>query len=379
MNILRIALNDVRVVLKDKLITVWWLAMPLAFVFMFSFMARDNSKDRTWLAVFRYDDHEMAEIFADQLRRDKFRIDPKPKSDEHWIDDWSQALVIPEHFSQDVLKGKRVDLTLTKGKGNAERFLAVQALLVRSLIRFNTAVASIDLVERGWSAEVRDELIGELNKEQQLSVASTGHNSLRPPPSGFASTLPAYLVMFVMMMTVMYGGITLVYERVEKRINRLAACPVSLVEIFLGKMLARMVQPVMQGTILIAAGVTIFRVQLGDHPTALIPVILSFAFFCGAIGLLCGVVFKTEQQVVATGIVVTMALSALGGCWWPLEVVPQTFKTIALSTPSYWAIQGIYDVMVFGKSWADVMPECAVLVGFGAVFTAIAVPLFHRD
>jgi ABC-2 type transport system permease protein len=379
MNILRIALNDVRVVLKDKLIIVWWLAMPLAFVFMFSFMARDNSNDRTWLAVVKYDDHELADVFVDQLRRDKFRVDVKSPEDEHWVDDWSQAVVIPEGFSSEVLKGERVDLTLTKGKGNAERFLAVQTSLVRSLIRFNTAVASIDLVEKGWSQQSSDELVAELNREQQLSVANMGHNSLRPPPSGYASTLPAYLVMFVMMMTVMYGGITLVYERAERRINRLAACPVSLVEIFLGKMLARMVQPVMQGTILIFAGVTIFRVELGDHPTALIPVILSFAFFCGAIGLLCGVLFKTEQQVMATGIVVTMALSALGGCWWTLEVVPQTFKTIALFTPSYWALQGIYDVMVFGKSWADVVPKCAVLVGFGVVFTAIAIPLFHRD
>ncbi len=295
------------------------------------------------------------------------------------LDDWSQAVVVPEGFSASILRGERVDLILTKGKGNAERFLAVQALLVRGLIKFNTAVASVDVVERGWSAEVRDDLIAELDKEQQLSVAETGHDSLRPPPSGLASTLPSYLVMFVMMMTVMYGGITLVYERKEKRIHRLAACPVSVAEIFMGKLLARMVQPAMQGAILIAAGVTIFRVPLGDHPTALIPVILSFAFFCGAIGLLCGVVFQTEQQVIATGIVVTMALAALGGCWWPLEVVPQTFKTIALFTPSYWAIQGIYDVMVFGKSWVDVLPECAVLAGFGAVFTAIAIPLFHRN
>jgi len=60
-------------------------------------------------------------------------------------------------------------------------------------------------------------------------------------------------------------------------------------------------------------------------------------------------------------------------------VVPQTFKSISLFTPSYWAIQGVYDVMVFGKSWADVMPECVVLAAFGVVFTAIAIPLFHRD
>ena len=47
MNVLRIALNDIRVVLKDRMIIVWWLAMPLALVFMFSFMVRDRTQDNT--------------------------------------------------------------------------------------------------------------------------------------------------------------------------------------------------------------------------------------------------------------------------------------------------------------------------------------------
>jgi ABC-type multidrug transport system permease subunit len=108
-------------------------------------------------------------------------------------------------------------------------------------------------------------------------------------------------------------------------------------------------------------------------------VILCFAFFCGALGLLFGVLFRTEQQVNGFGILATMVLAALGGCWWPLDVAPQTFKTIALFTPSYWAIQGLHDVMSFGKSWLDVLPECGVLTAIGAALTAIAIPLFHWD
>ncbi len=155
--------------------------------------------------------------------------------------------------------------------------------------------------------------------------------------------------------------------------------PVSVVEIFLGKMLGRMLQPILQGGLLITAGVLIFRVNLGDHPLALIPVIISFAFFCGSLGLLFGVLFRTEQQVEGIGILTTMVLAALGGCWWPLEVAPDIFQKIALFTPSYWAIQGIHDVMSFGKSWTAVLPECAVLTAFGILLTCIAIPLFHWE
>jgi len=217
MNILRIALNDIRVVLKDRMIILWWLAMPLALVFMFSFMIMDRTQDSTWLPVFKFDNHEMADIFLDELRTAKYWIDVKTAGDEHWIDDWSRALIIPATFSQAVLSGERVDLTLTKGQGNPEKILAAQTLLVRTLIKFNGAIASIDLIERGWSQESKTDLIAELNKPPQFSVDNKQHFSLRPPPSGFAFTLPAYMVMFMMMMTVMYGGITLVEERTKKR------------------------------------------------------------------------------------------------------------------------------------------------------------------
>ena len=379
MNVLRIALNDVRVVLKDRMVVVWWLAMPLAFVFMFSFMVRDRTQDSTWLPVVQLDDHDLADIFIEQLRAEKYYVEVKPAGDVNQVGNWSRALVIPATFSERILAGKRVDLSLTKGQGSPEKLLAAQALLVRALIRFNAAIAAVDLIERGWSDEAKNDLLAELARPPQLSVENKQHFSLRPPPSGFAFTLPAYLVMFTMMMTVMYGGITLAQERAEKRMSRLVAAPVSVFEIFLGKMLGKMLQPVLQGGLLIAAGVTVFRVNLGDHPLALTPVIVCFAFFCGSLGLLFGVLFRTEQQITGLGILATLVLAALGGCWWPLDVVPQTFKTIALFTPSYWAIQGLHDVMSFGKSWLDVLPECGVLVAFGAAITAIAIPLFHWD
>ncbi|NQV33256.1 MAG: ABC transporter permease [Phycisphaeraceae bacterium] len=379
MNILRIALNDIRIVLKDRMIIFWWLALPLIFTVIFGSIMGDPTQDSTWIPVFTHDNHELAELFIDQLRTEKYWIDVKPVSDEHFIDDWARAIIIPPTFSQDILKGKRTDITITKGKGNPEKHLAAQTLLLRCLIKFNAAICAIDLIKHDWSPETKQALLEELNKPALLSVETKAHFSLRPPPTGFARSLPQYFVMFVMMMTIMYGGMTLAEERAGKRLNRLVASPVSITEIFMGKLLGRMLQPILQGGFLLLAGVLLFKIKLGDHPLALIPVILSFAFFCGAIGLVFGVFLHNEQQIMSIGIVTTMLLGALGGCWWPIEVVPQVFKTIALALPSYWALQAIHDVMSFGQSWAGVLPECAILCGFGLVCVAVSIPRFGRD
>ncbi len=376
MNILRIALNDIRIVLKDRMILFWWLALPLVFTLIFGSILGDPTQDSTWLPVFTHDTHELAEIFIDQLRTEKYRIDVKPLSDEHWIDDWSRAIIIPPTFSQDILDGKRTDITVTQGKGNPEKSLAAQTLLIRCLIKFNTAIAAVDLIKQDWSPETKQRLRDELNKPALLSVETKSHFSLRPPPTGFARSLPQYLVMFVMMMTLMYGGLTLAQERTEKRLNRLVASPVSMTEIFLGKLLGRMLQPILQGSCLLLAGVLLFKMKLGDHPWALVPVILSFAFFCGALGLLFGVLFHNEQQIMSFGILATLLLGALGGCWWPLEVTPQTFQTIARTLPSYWALQAVHDVTSFGQSWAGVLPECGILCAFGLVCITVSIPRF---
>jgi len=377
-NLLRIAINDVRVVLKDPMVLIWWLALPLAFVFLFGLINRERSHG-TWLPVFKLDHHELTEVLIEQLRAKDYWVEIKTANELSRIGEWPRALVIPATFSEDVLNGRRVDLTVTQGRDNPEHAMAATMLVARALVKFNAAIASIDLIERGWTVETKDELVAELARAPQLTVETRQHFSLRPPPTGVSASLPSYLVMFVLMMTVMYGGITLVYERSEKRISRLLAAPVSGLEVFLGKMLARMLQPALQGGLLLAAGVLLFQVPLGDHPLALIPVVAALAFFCGSVGLLFGLVFRTEQQVYGFGILTATLLSALGGCWWPLEVAPATFKTIAQFMPTFWAVQGIQDVLSFGKSFVAVLPECGLLVGTGGVITAVAMKLFYRQ
>ena len=155
MNILRIALNEVRIVLKDRQILLWWLAMPLAFVFIFSFTVNDYTSDGIYLPVLQYDDHELADLFIEQLHGEGYWVQIRPREDEALISEWPRALIIPENFSQSILQGQRVDLILAEGSDTPERSISAKALLARVLVKLNTAVAAIDLVERGWNPETK--------------------------------------------------------------------------------------------------------------------------------------------------------------------------------------------------------------------------------
>ena len=79
-----------------------------------------------------------------------------------------------------------------------------------------------------------------------------------------------------------------------------------------------------------------------------------------------------RSMIILLAIFGAMVLSALGGCWWPIELVPETFKTIAMLTPSYWAMHGLQSVMYFGRSSEVVVFECPILLGFATLFAMAA-------
>lgn len=379
MNILRIAWCDLRRMMKDKMFLFWNLVMPMAFVYFFAQMMRSPERVNTWIPVFNHDGQELSQLFIEQLRTDGFSVDVRKNfDDEKYVKSWSRAVIIPATFTADLLKGTRVHVAFVKGDGNAENTLSAGARVLRNVIRFTAALSEVDVVKNRWTKNTREQFIEELNKPQQLQIKDQKHPALRPPPYGFALSLPSYLVMFVMMNSVMYGGITLAIERSQRKMTRLIAAPLHPLEIFLGKLLGRMMQPMLQASLILILGHFLFGVPLGDHPGNLFFIILSYSFCCGSLGILFGVLCSTEQQISSLGILATMAMTALGGGMWPLELTPDFFQSLARFVPSYWALTGLHNVMVFGKSFASVLPSCLALTGFGAILLSVAAPIFER-
>lgn len=379
MNSLRIALCDTRRVLKDRQILFWWVAMPLGFTLLFGSIVGNPMQRQVWIPIVNQDGHELSRMFCEQLRAEGFNVDIRAATEEASVKSWSRAIVLPATFSADILSGTPAGFTFLKGPGDMEQTLTAQARVWHTIVKFTGAMAAADVIRNKWNETTKEKLLAELSKPQLLSVETPSHPSLRPPPSGRAFTLPAYLIMFVLVNTLMFGGVTLANERAQKQLIRLMAAPNSAVDIFLGKILGRLLQPMLQILILLLSGNFLMQVSLGDHPLALLPVILCFALCCGSLSVLLGSVCTTEQQISSIGLLLTMVLAALGGCWWPMELVPPFLQTIAMFTPTYWGLHGFHQVMYFGKSVPDILVDCAILLGYAAVFILLAIPLFRLE
>ena len=106
---------------------------------------------------------------------------------------------------------------------------------------------------------------------------------------------------------------------------------------------------------------------------------LAFAFAMGSLSILFGSLLTDPDQVTTVGIITAMAMSALGGCWWPIEAVSAPFKVVAMLLPTGWTMNGIHKLISFGMGTSAVLAHITVLTLFGIVFLAIGAKRLKWD
>ncbi len=396
--ITRIAGCDFRMTWKDKSVIIWIILMPVAFMFVFGQMNRGGSYS-TPKATLTVDNHDTGPVSAgliESLRRENFHIVDADSlaPDEKAV----RTLVIPEGFSKKVFSRERVELVLRKDKGsNMQAGEAVSVAIVRGLIKTVSSLIEVESEMIGGKngfIDIRgDTLYGNLQfvieniEGSEVSIAA-GIDSivarnpivtvkpetasrLREIPSGFQGSVPGNLVMFVLMGMV-FSGAAITEERNSGVLRRMGMTIAGKREVVIGKLMGRMMVGGIQILVLLVIGRFFFHISIGRDIPALILLMFAFAFCCGSISILFGALFRNPDHMTGVAVTVTLAMSALGGCWWPLEVVSKPFKVVAFLLPTGWAIDGIHRLISFGYGLASVTGHITVLILFGIIFITIA-------
>jgi ABC-2 type transport system permease protein len=71
--------------------------------------------------------------------------------------------------------------------------------------------------------------------------------------------------------------------------------------------------------------------------------------------------------------------AALGGAWWPLEIVPEFMQIIGHISPVAWAMDGFHEIMFFKGGLTDIVVPLAVLMIIGGVSFVIGVQRFSIE
>jgi ABC-2 type transport system permease protein len=112
--------------------------------------------------------------------------------------------------------------------------------------------------------------------------------------------------------------------------------------------------------------------QLTDAPLQLMVVVLCIATCATCMGLFIGSLFNTTKQALPFSALMIVILSAIGGIWVPLEVLPPVLKKISLISPMRWSLEGVNQVLLRQGGWKGISTSCVILLSgsAGLVFMA---------
>lgn len=283
------------------------------------------------------------------------------------------GVVVPAGYDQALRAGRDAQVTFvvdqTRSAPAAVRTAVAaavtrQAAIVRAA-RFAAGTAGVSFD----AALARARALSGEQAQVRVEATTIGgrENAL---PSGFNYTAPSNLVLFVFI-TSLAGAAALVEERRLGVTTRMLAAPTTATTILFGETLGRFLVALLQGLIVFTIGWLVFGVDWGDPPAALL-LVTVFALVGTGAGMLFGTVLRTAEQATSIGPPVGIALGMLGGCMWPLAIVPAPMRVAGHLFPHAWAMDAFIDLISEDAGLAGIAGKLAVLAGFAAVLLAVA-------
>jgi len=189
-------------------------------------------------------------------------------------------------------------------------------------------------------------------------------------PLGYNYSAPTMLVLFVFI-NALAGGAAIIQTRRFGIFARALAAPVRARDLVLGETLCYLTLALGQALLIVVVGAVMFGVSWGN-PLAAAALIGMWALVGTGAGMVSGTLFRTPEQATAIGPAVGIAFGMLGGCMWPLEIVPQSVRLLGHATPHAWAVDAWVTVLSCGGGPVDIAGYLAILAGYAVALFAFA-------
>ena len=120
------------------------------------------------------------------------------------------------------------------------------------------------------------------------------------------------------------------------------------------------------------------KLVLGSNPLGILITACSVAMAATGYGVLIGVYFRTAQQALSFGSVSVVILSAIGGVWVPIYVMPEILQTVSRFSPMSWGLESFNDLFLRQATTQAILPNVLRLIGFAVAALAASV-VIHKS
>ncbi len=404
MKALNIAFKDLRILFQDRGAVVYLFLLPVAFATILTWAMSMPEEEKTIpLPLVNLDPQgEMAAVFVAELSQAS-GIEVVPYEDGEEARTQVEAgeidhlLTIPAGFSQAVEANQPVALKLVIGSeadGAETHALQVAAQgIARDMSMKAHVIASLELL--GAMQEASPPEYQVFTTERNIAQAESQFDQARTRPlvdvqetypqevlergeqiSPEMVIVPGMTVLFVFL-TAQNTAMSIYSEKKVGSIRRLLAAPLGTLNLVVGKLLPNYVLTLVQMVFIFGAAMSLFpllgmaRPSLGEDPLALVVLSLVVALCSTSLGWLIVALARTENQISGFGSMILWLSGAVSGSFFPTFFLSGFLGSVGKVVPHYWANQAFNDLLVRGKSLADLGVPIVVLLGFTLVFFVV--------
>ncbi len=284
--------------------------------------------------------------------------------------DVDAGIIISSDFTSSIMNGQQGTITLVTDQSNLQMSSMLQAVLQEVFNQLGTGLAQQNVQSLGVNPS------NSLAVVQPYNVQTEG--AIEGDFSYFDFVAPGIIAMTVMMSVMTGLPVAISEERESGTLDGMMVAPISRLSVILGKTLAQIGRGLLQGVIIIVIAVSFFGVTI--HGSILLVFALLLLCVFSFVGLGIVLTSFTKDQETATMLMTTIMfpMMFLSGVFFPIEQMPWFMQTISNVLPLTYVTNALRKVMVLGADISMITTELAILIGFGTVMIAIAVPVFKR-
>jgi len=381
---LHIGGKDLKDFYRDRARIISFLIMPIFMMLLTGFIFPSQSSLKNLpVGVVNLDGgpvaQEMVDVFGQMKTGETSVMNLKPLASEDEAKQLikeqriSGALVFPEGLSDNLKNKQQGQVVIVTDQSNPQISSMLTGLLEQALAGMGTQMETRAITDMTGGRLPQDAITALVTPIQVQTRGLIAGN-----PNYFQFVAPGVMAMVTVMAVMMGLAGSVAREKEVGTLDGLLVAPISRGSIVMGKSFAQTVRGLAQGAMVLAIALIFFGVRVyGSWPLLITMLILGIFSFVG-MGILISAMVEEQETAMTIMMTLTFPMLFLSGAFFPLQQMPGFMQAISKFVPLTYVVEGLRQVMVLGAGIGQVWRPVTVLLAFGAVTLAIAIPAFKR-
>jgi len=403
-NTLQIAGKDLLDFSRNRMELVAFIIMPIFMMVMTGYIfPSGTSLKNIALGVVENDKGEISQNIVTVLENMKlgdkndsiFLLERQPGNLEGAKEELKRGnlnaiLIIPEGFSSNMERGQQGILTLIIDQSNPQISSILTGIIERIIDGLASKVAIEKLVGMMATELPTDKpaprgstiapfLQSQPNPQALIKPFIIKTEGLVPGEQNYFQFMAPGIIAMVVVMAVMIGlAASISREKELGTLDGILVAPIPRLCIILGKALSQTTRGLLQGSIVLLLSIFLFGVKIyGSIPLVVLLLFLGVFSFIG-LGILISALAAEQETAMMIMMTLTFPMIFLSGVFFPIEQMPGFMQIISRILPLTYAIEALRKVIILGAGISSLGKELIILITFGTITLAIAVPTFKR-